>query len=588
MIDFDKIPNEWKQSLSDAEKALLNDASSVIISNSSENIDDPQNGSNWGPERTIRAELLYWLCTNNQSQFIDSRYGVRIKGAKITGKLNFNWALLPYQLWLINCFMEDTIFLMDAEAPEINFSGSKIHSLHADRLTVKSSLRLDNIVARHDVRLPNANIGGQLSCKDAIFENPDGDAFIADGITTKGQVFLQGIKVRGGARFSKAVIGGQLVCNDARFDHPNADAFNAGGITVKGEVFMRDVTAIGEVNFSGANLDAQFECHGTTFSNPEGIAFNADGLVVRRSLYFLQSTKGQHAIVQGAVRLTGANIGQLECSGAEFGSSEHHAFIAENLIVNSALILRGAKFTGGLNLAHARVGQLADDEASWPKADKLIIDGFEYKALAGNVMPPLQQRLRWINLQPKYSYSFQPYEHLAKLYRQMGHESDARTVLYKKHEAIRKYGVLSPGAKVVNWFLSRTIGHGYRPLRLIIIIVSLIMLGTGLFEWANNLGVMQPSKERVYSNDMVKNNSDSPSRDPQFNALVYSAETFIPFLDLHQKSNWLPDSTKPVGTLWYCHPYGYWFQWYFWLHIVFGWLCSTLVAVYVANLVRKG
>src|SRR5208283_4030676 len=102
---------------------------------------------------------------------------------------------------------------------------------------------------------------------------------------------------------------------------------------------------------------------------------------------------------------------------------------------NSALILRGAKFAGGLNLAHAQVGQLVDDESSWPEAGLLIIDGFTYKTLAGDSIPTLHQRLRWINLQPRHSYSFQPYEHLAKIYRQMGNESYAKSVLYEKREA---------------------------------------------------------------------------------------------------------------------------------------------------------
>lgn len=588
MINFeDIIPDELKQHLSGAEKALLKNHASWDFSSGKEETDDPKNAVKWGPERTIRAELLFWLCTNTQSsQLTDSRYGITIKGAKITGSLNFTWSLLICPLSLNRCFVENTIFFMDADTRQINLSGSYIDSLHADRLTVKGSIRLDDIVAKNGIRLINANIGSQLSCNNAmLFKNSEGDAFIADGITTRGQAYLQGLKAQGNVRLSKANIGGQLICDNATLDNPGGDAFQGGGLTVKGDVFFRNITARGEVNFVGASIEGNLECHGTSFINPESIAFNADGLIVKR-LYFLQNDKKKIAIVHGQLRLSGANIGQLECNSAEFGNSMDHAFIAENLNVKSGLILFGAKFAGHLDLAHARVGQLADDVSSWPKEDRLIIDGFEYGAF-GDRRPTLQQRFRWLNLQPKHSFYLQPYEHLAKVYRQMGHENDMREVLIEKERAMRKYGSLGLLSRIWSLMLDISIGYGYHALRLILFIVFMLLLGWQVFSHADSFGVMQPSKERVYmSKDYVKKHK-LPSQYPKFAPFIYSIDVFVPFFDLHQKSYWLPDTSRPANKFLWGDKYGYWVRCYFWLHIFFGWVSSTLIAVYLTGLVRK-
>jgi len=78
---------------------------------------------------------------------------------------------------------------------------------------------------------------------------------------------------------------------------------------------------------------------------------------------------------------------------------------------------------------------------------------------------------------------------------------------------------------------------------------------------------------------------------PEFQALVYSVDVFLPVVGLHQASHWMPDATKdfklafsekmstPVSgkALW----------WYVWLETAAGWVLTTLFVVCLTGLVRR-
>lgn len=52
-----------------------------------EEIDNPDNASRWGADRTINAECIRWLCTTESIKEFLAAKRVRIQGAKIEGEL---------------------------------------------------------------------------------------------------------------------------------------------------------------------------------------------------------------------------------------------------------------------------------------------------------------------------------------------------------------------------------------------------------------------------------------------------------------------------------------------------------------------
>jgi len=76
---------------------------------------------------------------------------------------------------------------------------------------------------------------------------------------------------------------------------------------------------------------------------------------------------------------------------------------------------------------------------------------------------------------------------------------------------------------------------------------------------------------------------------PAFNAVVYSIDVFLPIIDLHQQRYWLPNANRghEVPLLICKCKAGALLRWYFWAHIILGWVLSSLWIASVTGLVRR-
>jgi hypothetical protein len=167
------------------------------------------------------------------------------------------------------------MILTDATTKRLSFSGSWLgRGLYAGGMTVKGDLFLSaGFTAKGEVRLLGSDIGGNLSCINGTFLNPDGNALSADGITVKGSVFLsEGFSAKGQVRLLGANIGGTLGCDNGTFENPDGSALSADRTTVKGGVFLREgFSAKGEVRLLGADIGGNLSCINGTFENPDRV-----------------------------------------------------------------------------------------------------------------------------------------------------------------------------------------------------------------------------------------------------------------------------------------------------------------------------
>jgi hypothetical protein len=279
------LPDRLSESLTPAEQRLLDCVASgeeADFSASDEAQNDPAQGATWGPERTIRAALLCWCCTDRRADACIPPKGIRIRGARIEGPLDYEGAALPHRLRLTRCAIPEGIDLTDARTRRIDLSGCHTRGLRAHGLAVDGGLVLSFLNCIGEVRLLGAHIKGQLSCRGARFEHPSGRALGADWITVEGAVFLdQGFHATGEVRLLGAHIKGQLSCRGARFEHPSGDAFTADRMTVEGDVFLDEgFHATGEVRLPGARIGGVLSCHGARLEHPSGDAFTADRMTV--------------------------------------------------------------------------------------------------------------------------------------------------------------------------------------------------------------------------------------------------------------------------------------------------------------------
>ena len=312
--------------------------------------DDPRQGRKWGPERNIRAEVLFQLLTGHGPELAFPVIAVRVRGARIVGRLNLGGMQLQCPLELYDCHLY-RLGLAKAKTPNISLRGSYLQSgLSGRYLRVEHTLNLSGRF-RCDGRvvLRNANIGGDLACSGATISNPQGDALFAHGLAVDANAFLLETKVIGRVFWPTPIFGGQLNCSRATFSNEQGQALYANRLIVDGDMILSKAEVTGSVWLAAARIGQQLNCTGATFSNDRGDALQADNLVVKKDIA-LNAAK-----ITGEVRLLHAHIGgDLACRGATFSNRRWKALSADGLIADRNVYLDKAKVAGEVRLPDAQ------------------------------------------------------------------------------------------------------------------------------------------------------------------------------------------------------------------------------------------
>lgn len=295
--------------------------------------------------------------------------------------------------------------------------------------------------------------------------------------------------------------------------------------------------------------------------------------------------------------------GDLICRGCRSGdkksevTSECNGLILERARITKTLILNsGFRIIEKLILIYAKVGILCDSKDAWPEKGNLDLNGFEYDAI--HSLSDAKSRLEWLGLMNKFVLG--AYEQLAAVFRKMGKEDEVWKIQIGKIKAGRKALktlrrnhlqcfhkvplrlkmrcrryllklILSAFFCFTNIlhkiFLGWTIGYGHRPCRVLCWIAGFVVIGWSLYCIGNSNGLM-----------VITHTSTAPPDSQTFSPFIYSLDTFVPLVNLHQHEYWLPDSTKP---------WGWWLRIWLWFEIVAGWFLSTIGLASVTGLIKK-
>jgi hypothetical protein len=480
--------------------------------------------------------------------------------------------------------------------------------------------RLKVLSARTEIEKTRALIEDQASTSGPTQEadggpTPAKDLPVLDlrGARVGGAVALiSGFRAEGEVRLVGTSVGLDVWCFDAVFIDKGIAALNAQGIRVLGNFLLHDgCVVVGRISLQGASIGGQFDCHEARMWSPDGVALNARSLNVGGTLSIHQG-----ATVEGETDLTGSDIGgDLDCRGASF---DHPAGVVFRL---QGARVRGTFFwgpfrikpssttnyytfgdyrelyadppTGKVDFTGARVGFLNDHWSAWRNDPDVVLDGFVYELL-GSDAADYSWRVNWLgrqaqrrprldsatrealkqavsNLPPiDYGrYNPQVFEQLATVYERMGNDAVARRIRIENQRAARASGRLGRAARLSNRLLDWTIRYGWEPWRVVVLGLFVVALGTIIFA---SLG--------------ASSFSSSSTSYRVFQPLAYSLDVFLPIIDLGQASQWSPRE----NVEW--HPFGlktsgFIVQVYLWIHIVLGWVVSSLAVVAFTGLVRR-
>ncbi|PZR00400.1 MAG: hypothetical protein DI533_07455 [Cereibacter sphaeroides] len=498
-------------------------------------------------DRRVRADLVRFVLLGGPDAPSMHEKGLRLSGAWITGTLDLEGCRIPRDIGLLDCRFEATPVLRSAVIDTLSFDGSHLPGFAADRLEARGDLLFRAATVEGPISLRGGRIGGDLAFDGAALTFSGDRALQAERISVRGSALFRGAAMRGGLHLTGARIGGDLDLVGASLDFPGGDALDADTSAIDGDLALRLASATGTVTVVGARIGGDVDLSGVTLSNPGALTFNLN-----------RST------------------------------------------ATGALFLRdGASVDGTFSLNGATLGAIVDDPASWPKKGDLRLNRCLYGSLLGAAVSA-EVRLEWLARQTpdRWGEDFwpQPYEQLARVLGEMGHDEDKRRVLMEKERLSRRarrgrarnafeHGLLRLSDTVVGL----TTGYGRQPLLALVWIVMLWMVGAVYYSILDQQQAVRPNSPVVLRSpewvlcavprDQTTflpslgteraglaadgqpqlgcwRRQPEASAYPRFNPLMLSADAIFPGLGTGQKDTWSPDTRQPIGYV------GKWFMYF--------------------------
>jgi hypothetical protein len=332
----------------------------------------------WGKSRTCRATVIRDILRGRLAADPDP-HGLRLRGARITGRLYLENLSTDVNLELKDCLLEEGILAQGARLAFVGLAGCWLEHpaeppVAADRLTCSVLALTGATITGHTgagavrlrggaVRLTGAHIGGSLECDGASLHDDSGPALLADGLQVGQDIFLrEGFTATGGGadgavRLTGAHIGGSLICDGASLRNDSGPALVAYGLQVGRSVFLRrGFTAIGvgergAVRLVSAHIGGSLDCTGAELRNDSGSALLADVLQVD------QDVECDRITADGGV-VIGGHIGRLlSLEGAALNNPAGIALSSDGLRVDGTMFCRnGFTAQGEVRLPGAQIG----------------------------------------------------------------------------------------------------------------------------------------------------------------------------------------------------------------------------------------
>lgn len=392
----------------------------------------------WGEERTIPATALRDILRGRLASDPDP-HGLRLRGARITGRLDLENLTTSVALELYGCVLTEGLVACDAHLPVLVLANCLLEHpdqppLNAQRLTATVvSVTGTTVTAAAEpgaVLLDGARIGGDLDCSGARLHNPDGPALSAARMQIDGSVYLTGgfeatgAGTLGAVRLLRAHIGGQLDCTGAKLHNPTGPALHAVNLQSENVVFLRngfEATGSGPrgaVRLPRGHISTSLDCSGATLSNDNGPALDAIGLRIDQDLILSNG---------------------FEASGSGTGVT--------------------------LDLTRVRVGGPFEFAPRTLRhtdpSHRLGMDGLVYPGW------PTENWHTWLQLMREATpvYAAQPYQQLAAVHKAAGHDRDVRMVLIAQRRDQLRRAAPSRGERIWGRFTWLTLGYGYQTWR---------------------------------------------------------------------------------------------------------------------------
>jgi hypothetical protein len=198
---------------------------------------DPAHANGWGPERTIRAPLLIWLCSDPTASRLVHPSGAGIKGARITGLVDLSYQTIPFPLSLVRCMINDGIDFSYGRLRGLNLRASVTGPITGVTAMIEGDVTM-TFGSYGQVLFNRASIDGSLDFSAARVESDEPPAVSAvEAAIGSDAVFHQGFSTNGLIDFRLAKVGRSLSFNHARFFGSQDNGLNAERANIQGTLY---------------------------------------------------------------------------------------------------------------------------------------------------------------------------------------------------------------------------------------------------------------------------------------------------------------------------------------------------------------
>ncbi len=616
-------------------------------------------------DNQLRADFVRFLALGRDAAAAVHESGLKIQGAYIEGSVNLDGATTVRPLWIVDCTISGEFSFADAETKVVSLDRTSVSSIRGDGVMIDGSLLLRGTLIDGSLQLFGAEIRGTLSCTGCriVGRRWRSQRLAADLITMTigGNVeFRNGFAANGLILFDNSEIGGTFNCSGGAFlSGFDAEAkqtyrwdaairaLKCHRLNLKGSLYLRDCMSEGEISFSGSQIGGDIDCRDGHFQcagNGDTTALQFTRTVANGNVYLSDGFEAK-----GKVQFNGARIrGNIDCQGGTFSVPEglefqdfaapgeafsEDAVSLVNAEVMGALMLApvgrtaraAAVLNGSLDLKSAYIRVLVDSEQTWPRSTSnskgairhvIHLDGFTYERFGGIAPIDAEARKKWLKCQPAahmgHDFKPQPFEQVIKVLKNMGHPEEARRLAIERQGFLvrrrlsnwqnRKHGRIR-GLPTFLWQSSvgLLIGHGYKPLRVLVIMAVVGVLFGFYYKLAAERGIFAPRDSQVFTQPAFQKCRDraggwttcsevepSFAEYSQFNPWVYSFNVLLPVVDLYQEKYWVP-MRKEVRF----EAGGYAFVVPSWgtnalvlTEVAFGWVASLLAVAAFSGLVK--
>lgn len=333
--------------------------------------DNPAKADGWGPERIVRAEVLSALLLGAGTAEPGCWPAVRLRGARITGRLDLIGAEVGRALVCEFCRFDAPLRCAEATTKTVWLTACWFPSFDGARMRTEGVVSFRGCVVDEGVRLERAKVDGEVSFWGAKL-GPDraGVALAADGMIVEGPVECNaGFVADGTVLLRGARVEGTLDFTRATVSRPGGNAIYADRAVINGHFAAHRLAATGQVRLQNASIAGELGLSGAHLSDPGGFPLSCGGLVIHGAVW---CWKGFTA--EGELRFVGAELrATLNLDGAAIGNpgglalNLNRAGVGDlsgiGLTVSGGQIsLVGARITDQVTLDRARLACSGDDD----------------------------------------------------------------------------------------------------------------------------------------------------------------------------------------------------------------------------------